>query len=59
MRNLWQHPITTEEIVDTLDRYLKEWYKKVPPPIGDITGLCLYEAIQRIKELDKIRADLV
>lgn len=55
MRNLIEYPITTDEIIATLDQYLEEWYKKEPPPVGDITGLCLYEAIQRIKELDNLR----
>lgn len=55
-RNLLQYPITTQEIVDSLERHLSADDQL---SIGGIDDLCLSEAIRRVQEYDQLakRAD--
>lgn len=52
MRDIIRYPITTEEIITTLEGYLAkevEKFNNLDPPIGNMTALILQEAIKRIK----------
>ena len=54
MRNILEHPVTTDEIVDVLQHYIVEEAAKKQgddPPIGSPTALVLEEAIRRLKTI--------
>lgn len=60
MRNLMQYPITTEEITDCLRKYLKSYVEaqEDSPLYGDINGVCLQEAIERVCLVDSLKAEI-
>lgn len=53
MRNLLEHPVTTDEIVDVLQHYIAEENAKQgdDPQIGNPTVLVLEEAIRRVRSI--------
>jgi hypothetical protein len=54
MRNIIEYPITTDEIVKHLRRHLQEFEQS--ETIGSTEGLCLQEAIRRVRQYDDLAA---
>lgn len=53
MRNTDQYPITLNEMIDACQRAAQEFIDSIGPdsPIGDIHGMALQEAANRLKRL--------
>lgn len=55
MRNLVQHPITTEEILDCLKEFLSEVDPEKTRLCGDVRPLLLREAIKIVELYEDLR----